>query len=213
MPGAQFQILLGGKDSPLEAVLTDTIAGSLSGAFTAPTRRSLIVLCVAAQSSSSGSVSAATIGGHAAAIIRADGSSTYSSIAAAMVSPGDPNTFSITAPAPFSSRSAVFFYRVDGASRINVSQSSAQSGLTTPISSGVFNPPRNSTIIGIAKGQGSSSPPISFSLLTEDNEYDASGQSYAVAHKNYASAASSQQETVSLPGSSVSIASFAVFEP
>lgn len=207
MPGAQFipRLAAGGKAN-LQAVLTNAAASVASGTFTVPSQRSLIVLGFAEQSSTSGVSSGGIIGGHAATLLVQHGSGTFSCLWAAMVDPGDPNTWSLTVPAIFSGRSMAYHYRIDGATAINLTASAA--GIT-----GTLNVAAGSTYLGIAKGQGPSSPPISWTLLVEDREDDFSLQSYSVAHLNYVAAATSQTATATLSGSVANTGCLAVLSP
>jgi hypothetical protein len=187
-------------------------AGVVSGTYTLPLVRSLVVLCWGAQTSPGTDPSSVTISGHAATKVVSNGAGSFgnsSSIWAAMVDPTDANTWSVTCAGISSSRCDAQIY-VLTASRLNATATGTS---TAANPTATLNVAKNSTYIACVNAQGAAPPGASWTLLTGDDTLQTNQHTYSCAHKDYLAAANSQTATCTMSGSAVSAGVFAVFSP
>ena len=206
-----FIVPFPGGQVPVSLSLANTINSALSGIFSLPVSKRMVVLCFAAQTSPPSGVTNCTIGGHAATQIVNNGSTTNTcSIWAAMIDPAtDPNTWAVSGISVFSGRCTAFIYQ-STATGISVAASAVGTGANPTATLSV---PDNSSYLGCAKAQGASSPGVAWSLLTLDSTQSFSQQSDTCAHKNYTAGVVGQVATCTFSGSSGSAGVFAVFSP
>lgn len=206
MAAIMQMMMAGGIILPVNLSFITTPGGGItSGTYTVPSKRCMVLLTWGAQTSPVNDPTSVMISGHAATKIVGGASA---SIWAAMVDPGDPNTWSVTCPNIFSSRCLAGLFKSD-ASRINAT-SINNSGTLSP----TLNVPEGGSILGTIHFQhAAATSSTSWTLLSED--YDASGNqhTYSAAHKNYTAAAALQNPTVTPLNSAGSGEVWAVLAP
>jgi hypothetical protein len=150
MSGAQFIQRIGGGGTVSAKALYQTAVNAVSGTYTLPSKRMLIVFTVEVEVN--GGTGAMTISGHAATqVIQygfAGGASDAAMIFATMVDPAvDPNTWSFNVVTN-GGRIIVGIYFVDGPSSLNVLSS------TTVLPTGTLNVKAGTTVIAAAIARG-----------------------------------------------------------
>lgn len=185
MPIPPVQVMMvGGEKPPVNLVYASEAHGVTSGTYTAPTKRSMVVLCWSSQTNPVVAVTSVTIGGHAATNIveqfgtQVDGSGIW----AAMVDPGDPGTWSVVQANIFGGNRCGGVVYTSDAAEINVTHTYA----SRTVASDSADVGRGGSYVSSAGAIWSSGTPgLSWTGLTEDVEWVVGFKLGAAAHENF----------------------------